>query len=523
MTMTITTSPSTEVEVINALSLLAHKVAPNVFDLSSLQWHVSIRDQIVRACLLMADLKKADPNIHSVLIVGMGAAGISAAIAACELGIKQVCVVDQADTPFKLFRDVTSRFVGPFMYEWPSSFHADQSYPVPPNAPWGGQGRSPLTWSVKEPITADDLAKELTTCLTTWIKKRKKAKLSLPYMLVKANPKEIESFAKQFAVTEAKRAEETSQGGSAKTPKSQFNRDSYANALLWGSMPGAKFPIKHEPDYLVLAAGMGTETLTVSDNTEVTPSFWANDTLKELSTANQTVVILGGGDGALQDALRALTTYDHPLSLVQNLQKNPSCQKALSAELPALLDADRQMRQHCAWVTGSHAQKMVDLACKQAADRLAANPDICTCILRSLRPGKGTVWLWVAGTHFDKAYLLNRLAIHLLWACFRKLRRRPTDCMNFKVRFNTKFTRAEQPSPPTTTRTPSPEKVKRLILHASSQGREIVKKADKVVVRFGIQKDTIPGLQMVQLGVPNERDLKHRATLKGIELPFVAM
>lgn len=521
--MTMTTPPSTEVEVINALSLLAHKVAPNVFDLSSLQWHVSIRDQIVRAQLLMADLKAADPKIQSVLIVGMGAAGISAAMAACELGISQVCVVDRADTPFKLFRAVTSRFVGPFMYEWPSSFHADQSYPVPPNAPWGGQGRSPLTWSAKEPITADDLAKELTTCLTTWITKRRKAGLSLPHLLVKADPTEIESFAKQFAVTEAERAKETSQGGSAKTPKSQFNRDSNANALLWGGTPGAGFPTTHEPDYLILAAGMGTETLTVPGSTEVTPSFWANDTLKDASTADQRVVVLGGGDGALQDALRALTKYDHPLSLVQDLQRNPSAGRALSAELPALLDADRQMRQHYAWVKGSQGQEMVDLVCQQAADRLAANPAVRRYVLKSIRPGKGTVWLWLAGKHFDKAYLLNRFAIHLLWACFRKLARRPTGRMGFEVQFSMKVTHSKPPSLPTTTGTPSPAKVKRWTLHVSSQGGSIVKKADKVVVRFGVQKDTIPGLQMVQLGVPNERDLKHRATLKGIELPFVAM
>jgi NADPH-dependent 2,4-dienoyl-CoA reductase/sulfur reductase-like enzyme len=135
MTKKITKAPSSEFEVINALSLLAHKVAPNVFDLSSLQWHVSIRDQIVRAQLLMADLCMADKDIDSVLIIGMGAAGISAAMAACEQGIPNVYVVDRADAPFKLFRGVTSRFVGPFMYEWPSSFHADQGYPEHPNTP----------------------------------------------------------------------------------------------------------------------------------------------------------------------------------------------------------------------------------------------------------------------------------------------------------------------------------------------------------------------------------------------------
>ncbi len=520
--MTVATPTSSEVEVINALSLLAHKVAPNVFDLSSLQWHVSIRDQIVRAQLLMADLKAADPNIQSVLIVGMGAAGISAAMAACELGISQVCVVDKAGGPFQLFRGVRSRFVGPFMYEWPSSFHAGQSYPAHARTPWLRQGRSPLAWNANQPITADDLATELTTCLTTWLASRSAKGLALPHMLVNFDPDPVQAFAKDFAVAEGLRANESLGGKVAITPRVKFSTGSSASAQVWGGATGPAFPTDLKPDYLILAAGMGKETLTLPGSSEASPSFWADDTLKDATTAELRVVVLGGGDGALQDTLRALTNYDHPLSFIQDLQKNSTFQRVLAIELPTLLDADRQMRQHSAWVKGAQGQAMVDLACQRVADKLAANSTVRRCVLGCIRPGKGTVWLWVAGTHFDKTYLLNRFAIHLLWACYQKLTRRSTGRMGFEVRFSTKVNRSEPPTPLAAV-APSPAKAKRWTLHVCSEGDETTIEADKLVIRFGVQQDTIPGLQMLQLGVPNERDLKQRATLKGIELPFVAM
>lgn len=523
MTKKTPKTPSSEVEVINALSLLAHKVAPNVFDLSSLQWHVSIRDQIVRAQLLMADLCMADKDIDSVLIIGMGAAGISAAMAACEQGIPNVCVVDRADAPFKLFSGVTSRFVGPFMYEWPSSFHSDQSYPEHASTPWGDQGRSYLNWSVKAPISADDLAKELTNSFTTWLAKRNADGLSLPYMLVNVTPKIVRLFAKRFARAQAQRAKETLKGGIATTPKAQFSRKSNANALVWGSKLGAGFPSLHRPDYLILAAGMGQEKLTIPDSTLATPSFWANDTLKDPNIPDQRVIVLGGGDGALQDALRALTNYDHPLSLVQDLQHDPFAGPVLSAELPALLDADRQMRQHSTWAASSKGQAMVDKACRMAADKLAADPAVRRCILRNVRLGTGSIGLWVAGPHFDKAYLLNRFVIYLLWACCRKIARRPAGRVGFEVQFSTKVDLVIPPLLRPRAGAPLPARTRRWTLHVSRLGDVTFKHADKVVIRFGIQRDTIPGLQMVQLGVPNERDLKQRATLKGIELPFVAM
>ncbi len=115
---------------VNALALLSLKVAPNVFDISSGQYHVSIRDQIVRAQLLVRDLCCLDDVFKSVLVVGAGAGGAAVAVAAAAAG-KKVRLIDAADAPFNLQRGTTKRFVGPFMYEWPESIHSNQSYPPP--------------------------------------------------------------------------------------------------------------------------------------------------------------------------------------------------------------------------------------------------------------------------------------------------------------------------------------------------------------------------------------------------------
>ena len=110
------------IDVVDSLSLLSLKVASNVFDLSSGLHHISIRDQMVRAQLAVRDLKRGDPELDSLLIVGAGVAGIAAALEAEARGVRSVVVVEAAAQPFSLLRGVTERYIGPFMYEWPSSF-----------------------------------------------------------------------------------------------------------------------------------------------------------------------------------------------------------------------------------------------------------------------------------------------------------------------------------------------------------------------------------------------------------------
>jgi len=117
---------------VNALSILSLKIAPGVFDLNSGLANVSIRDQIIRASMLIRDLTAASElsKEQEVAFVGAGAAGVAGALACSDRKVRSV-VLETQDRPFSTFDTVTERDVGPYMYEWPSVFHNDQRFPPP--------------------------------------------------------------------------------------------------------------------------------------------------------------------------------------------------------------------------------------------------------------------------------------------------------------------------------------------------------------------------------------------------------
>ncbi|MYM95428.1 hypothetical protein [Duganella vulcania] len=506
---------SKKFEEIDSLSLLAHKVASNVFDLSSGQVNVSIRDQMVRAQHLVSDLRRADPAAKSLLIVGMGVAGMNAALAACEAGFSTVCVVETAPRPFNMFREVTSRFVGPYMYEWPSPFHARQSYPSHYSTPWAAHGVSPLAWEASEPISAADLAIRLDQGLRAWWAVAK----SKPYLVVGIGKKTVRDFVVKFASTEKLRAAQREAGGKKMDAKQQFTLATFgARAKLWHEVKQAAPPPFFEPDYVILAAGMGKEVLDIPNGpVPATPRFWSNDGLKAPTVPMQRVVVLGGGDGAIQDALRALTIHHHPASFIDQLEAMPAVRQALDNEKAALLSADRQLRQHSSWSLKPSGFAMADLACRQAARNLASNAAVKEQVLKALRKGTGEVILYVREATLGKAYMLNRFAIYLLAACVSRDCGRNDGGMGFVLQFDTEV---KQGLPPGGAR-------KKFALEVGAPNAlvpsvEIVDEVDHTVVRFGIDADTIPGPQLLQLSA-DDRMYRERTTLKRVELPFVAM
>ncbi len=78
---------------VNALPLLAYKVGPNLFDLSSQMHNVSMRDQMQRAVVLAEALVAGNQfalpdSSNHVLIVGAGVAGVAAGIVLARHGLK---------------------------------------------------------------------------------------------------------------------------------------------------------------------------------------------------------------------------------------------------------------------------------------------------------------------------------------------------------------------------------------------------------------------------------------------------
>lgn len=516
----MTTPPQTS--EIDCLSLLAHKVGPRVFDLSSQQVHVSVRDQMVRAQLLVRDLHQVDPQAQRLLIIGMGAAGMSAAMRACEEGFAQVHVVDVAAQPFALFHGVQARHVGPYMYEWPSPFHWDQSYPAHEATPWGDAGHSPLAWQAAEPIRAADFGMVLLDSFNQWRTKRIENNKSVPHLHTRVPKAAIKKYLKQFVKAQTQHWQQSRHGPVREhTPAFKVP----AGAQPWPSDAHPPPPPESfAPDHIIVAVGMGKEVLSLPGSARLrTPPFWANDRLKSPITTRQHVVVLGGGDGAMQDALRALTIFEHPVSFIQHMASHPQVSALLSTELPHLLSADRQMRQHGNWSADTHGLRMVDQACAAAAKRVAQCAAAQALVVRALREGSGHVTLLVREPFFDKAYLLNRFVTHLLAETLAAMRpplptpsTKHSSTMGFTLAFNHEVVKFHK----------GPGRGFCGTLDVRTPGGHITPmNAGLVVVRFGIDKNTVPGLQLVQLTDPSVpgANSRQRTTFKRVELPFVSM
>lgn len=500
---------------VDSLSLLSLKVAPNVFDVSSGLHHLSIRDQIVRARMLVRDLYNGTEKLDRLLIVGAGVAGMSAALTASEIGVSEVVVVETRSEPFAVFRGITSRYVGPFMYEWPSPFFSDQSYP---DERWLGKNCSSFSWKAGSPVSADQLARLLTIEL---IEKYSAFGVNCPSIYVTVPKWRICEFVKRFARTEATRSilrlQRKIPMPAEKILIQGLQWDAFeASPDFFGPPVGDKV---FSPQYVVLAAGMGQEdvTLVPGKSTLAGVPFWSNDDLLGNDTAGRRIAVFGGGDGALQDVLRSLTGFLHPLTFIEHLERKSEVRRALAVVKPKLLSIDRQSRQLNAWTSSKGDFKYVDDHCRAIAGQLAKKIKVVRRVLQALRvpphpsapDDEPEVALFVRNTHFDKAYLLNRFLVHLVDACCRasekkSIRRQPH--MRFRI-----FWQHEA------------------IGGISYCGRHILSLenlrtkaqdrylADRVVVRYGIEKDSVPGRQMIQI---SPKPSRQRTTLSRVELPF---
>lgn len=516
------------IEPVDSLSLLSLKVASNVFDVSSGVHHLSIRDQIVRARMLVRDLKQGDKKISRLLIVGAGVAGMSAALTACELGIEEVVVVEAKDEPFALMRGVTARHVGPYMYEWPSPFYDNQSYPEDVDKAWLGNYSSPLRWKSKAPLSANTLAVALGGDL---VAEYSNAKTHLPQIYVGVDPYYTQDFVKRFAKREAANSLLRLQRHTQL--KSEMLR---VGVKEWPQLTalGYKKPmdtcewdsLHFSPEYVILAAGMGEENirLTPSHSSFKGISFWANDDLLSPQKTPRRVAVFGGGDGALQDVLRALTGFEHPLKLIDHLERKQSVKRALETVTPLLLSAERQSRQFSGWTKGQTGYSKLDKHCRQIAARLAKNTSVVRHVLQAIRLSKSVtafgddaeVALFVRECYFDKAYLLNRFLVHLIDACFRARARtlHGKAASNRLTALPLRIFWGYQAIDSTPLGTRFDIEVQHVLTNATTSYV-----ADHIVVRYGITKDSVPGRQMIQV---SPKSSAQRTTLCRVELPFAA-
>jgi len=482
------------------LSILAYKVAPYIFDISSTLDHVSIRDQIVRAQILVNDLvtsgqlnkEKGD----EILIIGGGVAGISAALAAIEKQVNAT-VLEVNQNLFELQSKVHTRFIGPYMYEWPADYYNDQRFPSKHTSlsAWAKSDDYSLPFKSIKPVPASKLAEDWRDWLHNKFKNNMRLKIFTG--MTDSQKQCLQVYIKGFSGPSSNSQQQLSELMLEMNQWLQRDKDLQSEDLR----------ARKSPKFIILAGGMGQETTTLFDDLPDIKgtAFWENDSLDDFS--DKTVAIFGGGDGALQDFLRAITSFDHPLDFINKIHK--CCfSKKNAIFLEKLFSIEQQHRLNHTWdIDGSSTQcKLIDQQCQSIAKKLAKNPRVRTAVHSNIKKGTGSVYLINRNDHFSKAYLLNRFLVHLVWECKLKQNIHSRNKINFWVHMSSTVTTGTKPSG-------------KNVFHVNvfkNNSPISLGPIHKLIVRFGAQKNTVP-FSRVGINSPNKA---HRTTLSHIYQPL---
>lgn len=488
---------------VSALPLLAYKVGPNLFDLSSQMYNVSMRDQMHRAVALAEALVSGNQfnqtnSSEQVLIVGAGVAGVSAGIVLARHGIEVLIIDSSPDAPFALQRDVKTRFVGPYMYEWPLEVFKSQYLPSKPH-----------------------------TALAVWHQKKNQPPLSFgtaaparPATLVKAWERQLErSLTKSGGRLHVQLLINSAQSNAAigswlAAQRGASNKNlafaQHEVTITGGAFWRSSTPVTgaFTPRFVLLASGMGAETHSLPDANAVQRphgfAFWGNDQLLNKycgKTGRPDVAILGGGDGALQDVLRALTGDEQPLK---------TWDKLLAEDMHGLFAGCQQRilaleQQHAHLSIWSHVDNLrdayatLDGAYRALAKGLAQFPHVVDSVFGLMRNDVKNVQLFVRDDYFSKSYSLNRFLVHLFNQC-AQVGGTYKKHANFQVLWNM------------------------TLKHAVVNGAKtdltfttgVVHEADIVAVRFGADTTKLP---KTWLGL-TQKDTENRQELAAIPLPL---
>ncbi len=162
---------------------------------------------------------------------------------------------------------------------------------------------------------------------------------------------------------------------------------------------------------------MGEEDVVLKGG-ESGPRFWEEDDLLDRKTCERDIGIFGGGDGALQDVLRALTGLNHPVEMIRVLCNDSYIKNLIEERADALASIEAQGRLYGSWTLGSDAFRVLDASCREVAASLASDKrmkDAVSACIRKRGPlGAARVIHVVREPHFTKTYLLNRFLVHLI-------------------------------------------------------------------------------------------------------------
>lgn len=404
----------------SVFALLVHKVAPFQFDIGFKVSSASIRDQVVRAQMVVRALTEAGltrTDSAPMLICGAGVAGLAAAMEAEALGLPFV-LIEKNDRPGGVLQGKGKRYISPTMYEWPATSVNLHSFPMTKGlAILGTTTSSPtsdFSYTFSEPATiADFVAAVLNVARPKLVLWRLQDKY-FPNTTISDESKE--QLQKMLA------------------PGAECRQ------LPPLSFAAPKNNLPEQFSALLFTAGMAPETPHLKwkrHNTDrehifdsETPGFWEKDRLLDanLGTAvpQPDVLVIGGGDGAIQDALRCLVDHAKAVNTLEIWEKIADTLTPLMGPMPKLrwytvddilldiLTLEGYTATGAMWVANAQIYKDLDQEYKLLAiNLLVLYPNVASVIKAMLRSDVGSVSLSTRGG-FSKCYALNRFLIHLI-------------------------------------------------------------------------------------------------------------
>jgi hypothetical protein len=365
--------------------LAAHGVAPHCFEVGGDFSPASIRDQMVRAHLIVERAARAgliDNAGRDLLVVGAGASGITAAIHAADRGVRTV-VVEREPAAFVRQRLCLTRDIDPTLYDWPLA-HWRRGY-----FPWAGP-RMPLGWRAdRANAIALGWERQLRAAVS-----RHSGRLDVRY------------------------------GAGLDLPQPMTPPIVNGNGYLDISLRRGGAPDTVERfGALVSCVGFGGERCSVGAYTGY--RFWETDLLeaKDLGLTGivPRVLISGGGDGALQDFIRVVTGAGARQVYERLRNAGQAVRRALDRAERIVQGAEDQAQRTLIWnalrADDEKALAQLEGAYAHAVEGLTASAAWGTIdlVLAGLvrNPMPATV-LAHDGACFSRCYALNRLLALLL-------------------------------------------------------------------------------------------------------------
>lgn len=425
-------------DYVDALPLLAYKIAPRQFDLSYRFSNISLRDQIVRAQTLVRTLvntglvsakAKETRKEFQLLICGAGAAGLAVAKEAEALNISFVLVEKGTEAPGGVLCSDARRYVSTAMYEWPHPNHNQHCFPLSFPALLG-EDENPLPalrLNFGKPLLIKDFGDGIKTALGTSIRDWQQN-----FAEFQSGKKRRSLLITQASLSRKSKTALRAMLGRAVSIHAVSLRKEALPPIQLVSSSRTAISEEFQFRYVIYAVGFAMESPTYAegekpfDGFEHTP-FWGKDRVFDEHlgfTKRPKVGILGSGDGALQDALRCLVNvkYEHPLDVWNALMecKQKGRPRLLMSShvrqaMARVAAADGYTTGGAIWSQQTHVFKSLDEAFEVIIDDLLRRegPKLQHAVDSIIRDDVERVSIVTQHGYFSKAYALNRFLVLL--------------------------------------------------------------------------------------------------------------